>query len=340
LDEPAFAADLARLHRSRPALEALFSWLVAQGFSRWWHSEGGAVLSRGRRQVRALLNQIHAPDLLRLLEGFSGRSVPHRRLRVVVLSLGRPGCFQLAGFAVAWVGAPRHPGWALTNGLAQKFNPSPKLRRALRRFAASDPHFARAHRRIYGKRGALEEQELVDGAATYLAWGLGLERGRRLLRGLRQRHPSRRTGRSGAPLATVIFDELRRARVMHRILSGDAERFDYDGFLLKLFAGRRLAPGRLGPHVRRLWRPVAVNAGIELALDGRGAFVSALRPGRGAARSGLRPGDRVLRINGRTTAGKPLERLRDYLWGPPGRPMVIIVRRGEHQLRITFTLGR
>jgi hypothetical protein len=340
LDEPAFAPDLRRLLRSRGELEALFSWLQAQGFSALRRDEGRAARARGRRQVQALIGQLHAPDLLRLVEGLTGRPVPQRRLRVVVAGFGRPGCFQLSGFAVAWVGAPAHPGWALAHGLAEKFNPSPTLRRAVRRLAGADAHLARARRRIHREQRALEEEELVDGAATYLAWGLGLERRKRLLRTLRQRHRCRRTGRSGAPLATVIFDELRRARIMHRILSGDRVRFDYDAFLRRLFSGGRLTAGKLAARARRLWRPVAVSAGIDLVLDDRGPVVRALPRGRGAARAGLRPGDRVLRINGRTTAGKPLERLRDYLVGPPGRKMVIIAKRGDDQLRIVFTLGR
>ena len=127
---------------------------------------------------------------------------------------------------------------------------------------------------------------------------------------------------------------------MHRLLSNDRERFDYDAFLRQLFSRGRLAAGKLAARARRLWRPVAASAGIDLVLDDRGPVVRALPLGRGAGRAGLRQGDRVLRINGRTTAGKPLERLRDYLVGPPGRKIVIIAQRGDDQLRVIFTLGR
>jgi len=340
LDEPAYRPDLDRLRRTHRPLATLFAWLRDQGFGKMRRARFAATLRRTRRRLRETLGQIHAGDFVKLLQAFIGRPVPHGALRLVVLAFSRPTCFQLTGFGVGWSESSANPGWLLAHEFLHKYNPSRAVLARLRHLARVDPVLAEARRRVQGEFLQGEEEELVDGAAAYLAWGLGLQRRKRVLRGLRWRYPSARTRQAGVPLAALIFDALRRARVMRTVLSGEFGRFHYDTFLLDLFQSPRLHPGRVRGAVHEILRPVSGTAGVALGVGSQGAFVRFLLPRHPAIRAGLRPGDRILRINGHLTRGKALPRLLDYLTGPPGKAIAIIAGRGHTQVRVTFTLAK
>lgn len=80
--------------------------------------------------------------------------------------------------------------------------------------------------------------------------------------------------------------------------------------------------------------------GINLRADAAGAMIALVYPNTPAAHLGLRPGDRIVAIDGATTAGLPAEQVGALLRGPPGTAVTLsIARTGAAGTRLV-TLAR
>jgi carboxyl-terminal processing protease len=82
--------------------------------------------------------------------------------------------------------------------------------------------------------------------------------------------------------------------------------------------------------------------GIEVTLEGDAKQLTVMSPlvGTPAYKAGVRAGDRIVTIDGRKTAGKPLSEIVTWLRGKPGEPVKIGVTRAGHDQPISFDLVR
>ncbi len=97
-------------------------------------------------------------------------------------------------------------------------------------------------------------------------------------------------------------------------------------------------PGRalLTPEAYRPVREATSGryAGIGVEIDLRGGFVTIIAPvaGTPADSAGIRPGDRILKVDGRPTAGSSMEEVQEALRGPAGSVVRIVIVRGEEEV--------
>lgn len=75
-------------------------------------------------------------------------------------------------------------------------------------------------------------------------------------------------------------------------------------------------------------------AGVGVEIDLRGGFVTIIAPvaGTPADSAGIRPGDRILKVDGRPTAGSSMEEVQEALRGPAGSAVLIVIVRGEEEI--------
>jgi carboxyl-terminal processing protease len=82
--------------------------------------------------------------------------------------------------------------------------------------------------------------------------------------------------------------------------------------------------------------------GIEVTLEGDQKQLTVMSPlvGTPAYKAGVRAGDKIVAIDGRSTANRPLDEIVHWLRGKPGDPVTIAVLRQGHEQPIDFDLVR
>ena len=83
-----------------------------------------------------------------------------------------------------------------------------------------------------------------------------------------------------------------------------------------------------------------VGIGISISAKGEQPRVVEVYEGTPAQQAGLRPGDVLLRINGQTVAGMPLDEMTGLIRGGAGTRVDLVVRRGEDPAELTFSIAR
>ncbi len=82
--------------------------------------------------------------------------------------------------------------------------------------------------------------------------------------------------------------------------------------------------------------------GIEVSLEGPDKELTVMSPlvGTPAYKAGVRAGDKIVAIDGKSTAGRPLNDIVGWLRGKPGEPVTISVQRKGNEESIDFDLVR
>lgn len=321
LDEPAYQPDFRRLKDSPKLVETLLSFFHKNGFLEWRAEKYEATLAGVRKGLEENLKKVNAERFLAMLESFTGRRAPDRKLRIYVLAFSYPFSFQLSGFAVGWSTDKGAFAWLLAHEFLHKFNPTKKNRESQQALANGDAFYKEAWDRVYGDYGEGKEEEFVEAAAQYMIHELGLSSKVRCLRAMKFMYFSDATHRGGVPLAAIVYDELIRSKI-------NLSRFDYNSFLTDLFESGRVAAGNIEARYREAIRPVSGSVGIKIS----GSKVERVFPGMAAERAGVKVGDILVRVNAQGIEGKDQEEILDLLAGEPGTPIELsLMRDGKPQ---------
>ena len=329
LDEPAYAPVFADLKEKPEEVRAWLSFLERSGFLELRRTRL-ASLAETRRRLETNLASLDSQAFADFLERFSGKPIPGRAMRLSVLEYSRPFSFQLSGVAVAWSTDKESFGWLLAHEFLHKYNPSSRTLEAHRALVERDAFYRESSERIHGEFSAGKEEELVEGASRYLAEKLGLASQKRCLRELKFLYLSPKTGRSGAFLATALYDELRRAN--------PGPGFDYDAFLAGFIEALGSRPGMLEALYRSIIAPVAGVAGLVVETDPVGARVKTLFPGLAAQAAGIAVGDVLTAIDGTAIAGKTRDEVLDLLAGPAQTSRKLALQRAGQTVAIELVL--
>lgn len=83
-------------------------------------------------------------------------------------------------------------------------------------------------------------------------------------------------------------------------------------------------------------------AGIGVEVDLRDEYVTVIAPieGSPAAKAGLKPGDRILAVDNRPLRGAKLDKIVEYMRGPAGTKVTLLIGREGAEEPLTFELTR
>lgn len=83
-----------------------------------------------------------------------------------------------------------------------------------------------------------------------------------------------------------------------------------------------------------------VGIGVSVSARGEQPHIVEVYDGTPAEQAGLHPGDVLVRINGQSVAGRPLDEITSLVRGPAGTPVQLTVRRGDDPTELTLSVER